>query len=86
MSGKIFSDSIDAKWTREKYIDPELRKRKWIKKYVKEEVNSVKSDFADKKLVFYVFNNPLNHIFQRISILQSNICLELLFLGSQSWY
>jgi len=59
MSGKIFSDSIDAKWTREKYIDPELRKRKWIKKYVKEEVNSVKSDFADKKLVFYVFNNQL---------------------------
>jgi type I restriction enzyme R subunit len=28
-------------------------RRKWIPKYVKEEVNSAKSDFVNKKLVFY---------------------------------
>lgn len=48
-----FSGSIGEKRTREKYIDPELKRRKWIKKYIKEEVNSVKSDFVNKKLVFY---------------------------------
>jgi len=48
-----FLDSIDEKRTREKYIDPELKKRKWLKKYIKEEINSVKSDFVNKKLVFY---------------------------------
>jgi len=48
-----FLGSIDEKRTREKYIDPELKKRKWLKKYIKEEVNSVKSDFVNKKLVFY---------------------------------
>lgn len=45
--------SIGEKQTREKYIDPELKRRKWLKKYIKEEVNSVKSDFVNKKLVFY---------------------------------
>ncbi|HKZ93676.1 MAG TPA: DEAD/DEAH box helicase family protein [Candidatus Bathyarchaeia archaeon] len=44
---------MGEKRTREKYIDPEISKRKWIPKYVEEEVNSVKSDFVDKKLVFY---------------------------------
>lgn len=53
MSVENFSGSIDEKKTREKYIDPELKKRKWIQKYVKEEVNSVKSDFVNKQFVFY---------------------------------
>ena len=52
MTGELLG-SIDEKRTREKYIDPELKKRKWLKKYIKEEVNSVKSDFVNKKLVFY---------------------------------
>jgi len=53
MANEEFSDSMDEKRTRKKHIDPELLKRKWIPKYVKEEVNSVKSDFVNKKLVFY---------------------------------
>ena len=53
MTGKLFSGSISEKKTREKYIDPELKRRKWLWKYVKEEVNSVKSDFANKNLVYY---------------------------------
>ena len=48
-----FLGSMDEERTRKKYIDPELLKRNWISKYVKEEVNSVKSDFVNKKLVFY---------------------------------
>lgn len=44
--------SSDEKATREKYIDPALKKRGWIEKYVKLEVNSVKSDFTNKRLVF----------------------------------
>lgn len=51
-SGKS-SGSMDEKRTREKYIDPELKRRRWIQKYVKEEVNSVKSDFVNKNFVFY---------------------------------
>jgi type I restriction enzyme R subunit len=46
-------EPISEKITREKYIDPELIKRGWLKKYVKEEVNSVKSDFVNKKFVFH---------------------------------
>jgi len=41
------------KQTREKYIDPELKRRKWIQKYIKEEVNSVKSDFVNKRFIIY---------------------------------
>ena len=44
---------INENKTRKKYIDPELEKRGWLKKYIKEEVNSVKSDFVNKKFVFY---------------------------------
>ena len=51
--GRKFSESISEKKTRKKYIDPELEKRNWIKKYVKEEVNSVKSDFVNGQFVFY---------------------------------
>lgn len=46
-------DSADEKLTRQKYIDPALKKRGWIEKYVKVEVNCVKSDFVNKRLVFY---------------------------------
>lgn len=53
MSDDEFSDSEDEKRTRKKRIDPALRKRGWIAKYVKEEVNSVKSDFVGKRFVFY---------------------------------
>jgi type I restriction enzyme R subunit len=46
-------DSADEKLTRIKYINPALEKRAWIQKYIKEEVNSVKSDFVGKRFVFY---------------------------------
>lgn len=35
--------------TREELIDTHLKKTGWLKKYIKEEVNSVKSDFKSKK-------------------------------------
>jgi len=44
---------MSEKRTREKYINPELEKWNWIKKYVREEVNSVKSDFINKQFLFY---------------------------------
>lgn len=47
------SDSISEKRTREKFIDPELLRRNWLQKYVKIEVNSVKSDFANKNYIVY---------------------------------
>ena len=49
----LLSESLSEKRTREKYIDPELRRRGWLDKYVKVEVNSVKSDFINKKYLFY---------------------------------
>lgn len=39
--------------TRKKYIDADLKKIDWLKKYIKEEVNSVKSDFKQKIFVFF---------------------------------
>lgn len=39
--------------TRKTYIDPELKKRDWLAKYIKEEVNSVKSDFNKKDFVMF---------------------------------
>ena len=47
------TEFINENKTRKKYIDPELEKRDWLKKYIKEEINSVKSDFVNKKFVFY---------------------------------
>jgi len=47
------SDLISERRTRKKFIDPELEKRDWRNQYIKEEVNSVKSDFVGKRLVFY---------------------------------
>jgi|GEM_PF-6905274 len=34
--------------TRKQYIDPVLDMERWLNKYIKEEVNSVKSDFKNK--------------------------------------
>lgn len=39
--------------TRKQYIDPALNRRGWLKKYIKEEVNSVKSDFKNKNYIFF---------------------------------
>ncbi|MDP3065966.1 MAG: DEAD/DEAH box helicase family protein, partial [Methanobacteriaceae archaeon] len=39
--------------TRKKYIDPVLKKQGWPDKYIKEEVNSVKSDFKNKRFIFF---------------------------------
>ncbi len=44
---------LSEKKTREQLIDKQLKERGWLKKYIKEEVNSVKSDFKLKKYVFY---------------------------------
>ena len=44
---------ISERRTRKEYIDPELEKRGWLKKYILEEVNSVKSDFSKKDFIFY---------------------------------
>jgi type I restriction enzyme R subunit len=43
--------------TRKELIDPFLRRMGWIDKYIKEEVNSVKSDFNQKHFVFLNVNN-----------------------------
>jgi len=50
LTREVYSDSDSEAKTREKYIGPELSKRSWFQKYIKEEVNSVKSDFINKKL------------------------------------
>lgn len=44
---------INENQTRKKFIDPVLNKTGWIKKYIKEEVNSVKSDFNQKNFVLF---------------------------------
>lgn len=44
---------INENKTRKKLIDPVLKKYGWYKQYIKEEVNSVKSDFAGKQLVYF---------------------------------
>ena len=41
--------SITECQTRKTYIDPELRRSGWLKKYIKEEVNSVNSPYAKYK-------------------------------------
>lgn len=43
--------SIDENKTREIYIDPALKRSGWLNKYIKQEVNSVKSDFNAKEFV-----------------------------------
>lgn len=49
--------SIDEKETRKKYIDPALKRIGWLDKYIKIEVNSVKSDFNAKE--FAVFDGNI---------------------------
>ena len=42
---------MNEKQTRQELIDRQLRSVGWTKKYVKEEVNSVKSDFRAKDCI-----------------------------------
>jgi len=42
--------------TRKKYIAPLLKSRGWLRSYIKEEVNSVKSDFKNNKIIFFEGN------------------------------
>jgi hypothetical protein len=44
---------INENQTRKRYIDPVLEKIGWHKKYIKEEVNSVKSDFNNNNFIFF---------------------------------
>ena len=39
--------------TRKKYIDKQLQNAGWNQKYIKEEVNPIKSDFVNKKIVLH---------------------------------
>lgn len=47
--------------TRKQFIDPELKREGWTSKYIKEEVNSVKSNFKDKKIVIFD-KNPQHNV------------------------
>jgi len=47
---------ISENQTRKELIDPLLAKMGWLKKYIKEEVNSVKSDFNDKHFIHFNVN------------------------------
>ncbi len=48
---------LSEKETRERIIDPILKRVDWQKEYIKEEVNSVKSNFKSKELVFFNKND-----------------------------
>lgn len=52
--------SISENETREQYIDTALKNVGWVKKYIKEEVNPVKSDFINKHLVLFDGNIEKN--------------------------
>ncbi|MDO8870545.1 MAG: DEAD/DEAH box helicase family protein [Methanobacteriaceae archaeon] len=39
--------------TRKEYIDPLLERTGWLDKYIKEEVNSVKSNFKNKNIIYF---------------------------------
>ena len=54
---KIDADSTTEYQTRKQYIDRDLGTIGWLDKYIKEEVNSVKSDFRQKDFVFSDINN-----------------------------
>ncbi|MBU4453979.1 MAG: hypothetical protein KJ929_02690 [Euryarchaeota archaeon] len=47
------SKSINEHQTRKELIDPVLHKIGWIEKYIKEEVNSIKSDFNQKHFILF---------------------------------
>jgi type I site-specific restriction endonuclease len=44
---------ISENKTRKRLIDPILKQRGWYKTYIKEEVNSVRSDFAAKRFFYF---------------------------------
>lgn len=46
------SSEMSEKQTREELIDKQLKKAGWLKTYVKEEVNSVRSNFKEKTFVY----------------------------------
>jgi len=54
---------INENQTRKRYIDPVLGNKGWYKKYIKEEVNSVKSDFNAKD--FVIFNGNIQRNIDR---------------------
>lgn len=45
--------SLSEAETRKRIIDPVLERTEWKKEYIKEEVNSVKSNFRTKELIFF---------------------------------
>ncbi|WP_440952211.1 hypothetical protein [Methanococcoides sp. FTZ1] len=47
------SELINEFRTRKEIIDPLLKKQNWYPKYIKEEVNTVKSDFVNKNFVYF---------------------------------
>ena len=47
---------ISENQTRKQLIDPLLAEMGWLKKYIKEEVNFIKSDFNDKNFVHFNVN------------------------------
>ncbi len=49
--------NLSEKETRKKIIDPILERTGWKKEYIKEEINSVKSNFGTKKFVFFKKDN-----------------------------
>lgn len=51
---------INENQTRKELIDPDLKKVGWLPKYIKEEVNSIKSDFKNKNFVLFDGNNEKN--------------------------
>lgn len=46
-------ENINEWRTRKEIIDPQLSKVGWLPKYIKEEVNSVKSDFKNKNFIYF---------------------------------
>lgn len=48
---------LSEKETRNKVIDPQLRRVGWTNHYYKEEVNPVKSDFKEKEFVLFSEGN-----------------------------
>ena len=46
--------------TRKELIDPVLKKVGWMDRYIKEEVNSVKSDFKNKDFILFKGNPEHN--------------------------
>lgn len=54
--GNLTNQKLNEKQTRKRLIDTELKRVGWLEKYIKEEVNSVKSDFKNKN---YILDNGI---------------------------